>query len=84
MKKLAVVAQLVEHVLGKDEVIGSIPINGSVLTLGNPTLSVCFQQNYSGLTKTIFSRTVEKLCIYWILRAHGYGNDQRQHGQAQV
>jgi len=54
------------------------------LTLGNPTLSVCFQQNYSGLTKTIFSRTVEKLCIYWILRAHGYGNDQRQHGQAQV
>ncbi len=26
---LAVVAQLVEHVLGKNEVIGSIPINGS-------------------------------------------------------
>ena len=25
----AVVAQLVERVLGKDEVIGSIPINGS-------------------------------------------------------
>ena len=27
--ELAVVAQLVERVLGKDEVIGSIPINGS-------------------------------------------------------
>ena len=27
--KSAVVAQLVEHVLGKDEVIGSIPVNGS-------------------------------------------------------
>ncbi len=27
----AVVAQLVEHVLGKNEVIGSIPINGSCL-----------------------------------------------------
>ena len=25
----AVVAQLVEHVIGNDEVIGSIPINGS-------------------------------------------------------
>ena len=29
VKKYAVVAQLVERVLGKDEVIGSIPINGS-------------------------------------------------------
>ena len=29
----AVVAQLVEHVLGKDEVIGSIPINGSSVML---------------------------------------------------
>ena len=28
--KQAVVAQLVEHVIGNDEVIGSIPINGSV------------------------------------------------------
>ena len=27
---LAVVAQLVEHVLGKDEVTGSIPVNGSI------------------------------------------------------
>ncbi len=26
---VAVVAQLVEHVIGNDEVIGSIPINGS-------------------------------------------------------
>ena len=28
--KQAVVAQLVEHVLGKDEVTGPIPVNGSV------------------------------------------------------
>ncbi len=32
MEKVAVVAQSVEHVLGKDEVTGSIPVNGSVLT----------------------------------------------------
>jgi hypothetical protein len=30
--KQAVVAQSVEHVIGNDEVIGSIPINGSILT----------------------------------------------------
>ncbi len=29
----AVVAQLVEHVIGNDEVIGSIPINGSSFVL---------------------------------------------------
>ena len=29
----AVVAQLVEHIHGKDEVIGSIPINGSIESL---------------------------------------------------
>jgi hypothetical protein len=29
MFKLALVAQLVEHVLGKDEVTGSIPVEGS-------------------------------------------------------
>ena len=31
--RFAVVAQLVERVLGKDEVIGSIPINGSIFLL---------------------------------------------------
>ena len=32
--RLAVVAQLVEHVLGKDEVTGSIPVNGSRIFRG--------------------------------------------------
>jgi hypothetical protein len=31
--KQAVVAQLVERVLGKDEVTGSIPVNGSMLLI---------------------------------------------------
>ncbi len=32
----AVVAQMVERVLGKDEVTGSIPVNGSILYIPYP------------------------------------------------
>ena len=52
-KNQAVVAQLVEHVIGNDEVIGSIPIDGSRETQSFPSIGI---EPGKGSGKQAFSR----------------------------
>ena len=59
-EKFAVVAQLVERVLGKDEVTGSSPVNGSSLKWFVYVLrSIPTGRHYIGMTSDVEERLYE-------------------------
>ena len=66
--KYAVVAQLVEHVIGNDEVGGSIPPNGSenIIKLSNATLAQLVEHIFrkNGVRSSIL-RSGSKYFIYF-------------------